>query len=109
MVAADAADPELAVRLLGFASDADLNTDHAVTTTHLGIKPEQLEDPRYADAWPLARATEFLKITKFLPNNPQFGDLNGILYTAIQGVESGRLTGEEAADFVIEEASVVAR
>ena len=29
----------------GIASAADLNTDHAVTTTHLGIKPEQLEDP----------------------------------------------------------------
>ena len=76
-VAADAADPELAVRLLALASDAELNTDHAVTTTHLGIKPEQLEDPRYAEAWPLARATELLEITKFLPNNPQFGDLNG--------------------------------
>ena len=63
--------------------------DHAVTTTHLGIKPEQLEDPRYKEAWPLARATELLKITKFLPNNPQFGELNGIIYTAIQGVESG--------------------
>lgn len=104
-VAADAADPELAVRLLGHASAADLNTDHAVTTTHLGIRPEQLDDPRYAEAWPLARATELLEITKFLPNNPQFGDLNGILYTAIQGVESGRLTGEEAADFVIDEAT----
>ena len=78
-VAARAADPELAVRLLGHASAADLNTDHAVTTTHLGIKPEQLEDPRYAKVWPLARATELLKITRFLPNNPQFGDLNGIV------------------------------
>jgi inositol-phosphate transport system substrate-binding protein len=104
-VAADAADPELAVRLLGLASDATLNTDHAVTTTHLGIKPEQLQDARYAEAWPLARASDLLEITKFLPNNPQFGDLNGIIYTAIQGVESGRLTGEEAADFVIDEAS----
>ena len=45
------------------------------------------------------------KITKFLPNNPQFGELNGIIYTAIQGVETGRLTAEEAADFVIDEAS----
>lgn len=104
-VAADAADPELAVRLLGHASAADLNTDHAVTTTHIGIKPEQLDDPRYAAAWPLARATELLAITKFLPNNPQFGDLNGILYTAIQGVETGRLTAEKAADFVVDEAT----
>ena len=104
-VASDAADPELAVRLLALASDAQLNTDHAVTTTHLGIKPEQLEDPRYAEAWPLARASDLLEITKFMPNNPQFGDFNAILYTAIQGVESGRLTAEEAADFVIDEAS----
>jgi inositol-phosphate transport system substrate-binding protein len=104
-VAARAADPELAVRLVGHASAADLNTDHAVTTTHLGIKPEQLSDPRYAAAWPLARATELLKITKFLPNNPQFGDLNGILYTALQGVETGRLSSAQAADFVIDEAT----
>ena len=95
----------LAVRLLGLASSPELNTDHAVTTTHIGIKPEQLEDPRYKEAWTLARATEFLEFTKYLPNNPQFGELNGIIYAAIQGVESGRLTGEEAADFVIDEAS----
>jgi len=76
-----------------------------VTTTHLGIKPEQLEDPRYANAWPLARATELLKITKFLPNNPQFGDLNAIIYTALQGVETGRLSAHQAADFVIDEAA----
>ena len=86
------------------AAAVDLNTDHAVSTTHLGIKPEQLDDPRYAEAWPLARATELLKITKFLPNNPQFGDLNGIIYTAMQGVETGRLSAEDAADFVIDEA-----
>jgi inositol-phosphate transport system substrate-binding protein len=104
-VAADAADPELAVRLLGHASAAELNTDHAVTTTHIGIKPEQLEDKRYQEAWPLARATDLLEITKYLPNNAQFGELNGIIYSAIQGVETGRLTAEDAADFVIDEAS----
>jgi inositol-phosphate transport system substrate-binding protein len=103
-VAAKAKDPELAVRLLGHASAADLNTDHAVTTTHIGIKSEQLNDPRYSEAWPLARATELLTITRFLPNNPQFGDLNGIIFSALQGVETGRLSAEDAADFVIDEA-----
>ena len=96
--------PELAVRLIGFASDADLNTDHAVTTTHIGIKPSQLDDPRYASNWPLRRATELLEFTKFIPNNPSFGDLNRIIYTGMQGVESGRLTAAEAAEFVVEEA-----
>ena len=103
-VSAGTEHPDLAVRLLGFASDADLNTDHAVTTTHIGIKEEQLEDPRYQEAWPLARATELLEYTKFLPNNPDFGDLNQIIYQGLQGVESGRLSAEEAAQFVVDEA-----
>jgi inositol-phosphate transport system substrate-binding protein len=103
-VSADTEHPDLAVRLLGFASDADLNTDHAVTSTHIGIKQEQLNDPRYQEAWPLARATELLEYTKFLPNNPGFGDLNRIIYQGLQGVESGRLSAEEAAQFVVDEA-----
>ena len=103
-VSAGTEHPDLAVRLLGFASDADLNTDHAVTSTHIGIKEEQLQDPRYQEAWPLARATELLEHTKFLPNNPGFGDLNRIIYQGLQGVESGRLSAEEAAQFVVDEA-----
>ena len=103
-MAADTERPDLAVRLLGFASDADLNTDHAVTTTHIGIKRAQLDDPRYQEAWTIALATEMLEFTKYLPNNAQFGDLNRILYTGLQGVESGRLSAAEAAEFVIDEA-----
>jgi inositol-phosphate transport system substrate-binding protein len=49
------------------------------------------------------RATELLKITRFLPNNSQFGDLNGIIFRALRGVETGRLSANEAANFVIDE------
>lgn len=103
-VSAEAKDPDLAVRLLGYASSEDLNTDHAVTTSHLGIRTDQAEDPRYKEDWPLAKATDLLPITKFLPNNPQFGDLNRIIFGALQGIEAGQLTAESAADYVIEQA-----
>ena len=95
---------ELAARLIGFASDADLNTAHAVTTTHLGIKKSQLDDPVYQEAWALAEAAQFLEITKFMPNHADFGALNAIIYQGLQGVEQGRLTAAEAAVFVVEEA-----
>lgn len=95
---------ELAARLIGFASDADLNTAHAVTTTHLGIKTSQLDDPVYQAAWALAEAAPFLEFTKFLPNHADFGALNAIIYQGLQGVEQGRLTAAEAAIFVVEEA-----
>ncbi|MEZ5670152.1 MAG: extracellular solute-binding protein [Alphaproteobacteria bacterium] len=104
-IAADVAEPDLAVRLLGHASSLELNTDHAITTTHIGIRTDQSDDPRYQEAWTLARAAELLPITKFLPNNPQFGGLNRIIYAGIQGVESGQLSAEDAADFVIDEAT----
>ena len=96
--------PELAVRLVGFASAADLNTDHAVTTTHIGINRSQANDPRYQKAWPLLRATELLPFTKFMPNHSDFGSLNLIIYKGLQGVEQNRLTHAEAAAFVIDEA-----
>ncbi len=95
---------ELAARVVGHASDAVLNTDHAVTTTHLGIKRAQLDDPRYIEQWPLALSTPLLDITKFLPNHPDFGALNQIIYEGLQGVETGQLSAEDAADFVISEA-----
>ena len=95
---------ELAARVVGFASDADLNTDHAVTTTHLGIKRSQLDDPRYIEQWPLALSTPLLEITRYLPNHADFGALNQIIYEGLQGVETGQLSAEDAADFVIGEA-----
>ena len=95
---------ELAARVVGFASDAVLNTDHAVTTTHLGIKRAQLEDPRYIEQWPLALSTPLLEITRYLPNHTDFGSLNQIIYEGLQGVETGQLSAEEAAEYVIDEA-----
>ncbi len=105
IVSGETKHPDLAVRLVGFASAADLNTDHAVTTTHIGINKAQANDPRYQAAWPLLRATELLEFTKFMPNHPDFGPLNLIIYKGLQGVELGRLTATEAAEFVIDEAT----
>lgn len=101
---ADGENAELAARVVGFASDANLNTEHAVTTTHIGIKKSQLEDPRYQEAWTLAEATPLLEVTKYLPNHGDFGALNQIIYEGLQGVETGQLSPEEAADYVITEA-----
>ncbi len=95
---------EIAAAVVGYASDADLNTDHAVTTTHIGIKRSQLDDPRYAEAWTLALATELLEFAHYMPNHADFGPLNQIIYEGLQGVETGQLSAADAAIYVIEEA-----
>src|SRR3546814_14375591 len=87
------------------APDASTKADHPLTTTQLGILSAPREATRYAESLPLARSTPLLEIAKYLPNNPQFGDLNRMVFPALQGVESGRLTAAEAAAFVIDEAT----
>lgn len=101
---AEGENAELAARIVGLATAPDLNTLHAVTTTHLAVNMSQLLDPAYIEQWPLALATPLLDITSFIPNHADFGALNSIIYEALQGVELGRLSAAEAAEFVIEEA-----
>ena len=41
----------------------------------------------------------------FMPNHPEFARYNGLIFKALQGVETGRLTPEKAVDFLEEEAT----
>ncbi len=103
-VSAQSDNKELAATIVGLASSAELNTLHSIGSFHIGIKNAQLGIPAYAESWGLRRATKLLEFTQFMPNHPDFGRLNGIIYTALQGVETGRLSPAEAAEFVIDEA-----
>ena len=40
-----------------------------------------------------------------MPNHPDFGQYNGILFKALQGVETGRLSPQDAVDFLEDELS----
>ena len=94
---------ELAATLLAYASLPHFNTKHAVTTAHTGILNGQRSMPDYVNAWYLEAATPMLARSTFIPNHPEFGRYNGILFKALQGVETGRLTPAKAIDFLEEE------
>ena len=53
--------------------------------------------------WALVAASPMLQYAKFMPSHPKIGQYNAILFKGIQGVETGRLAPQAAADFVIEE------
>ncbi len=94
---------ELAATLLAYASLPHFNTKHAVTTAHTGILNGQRSMPDYANAWYLEAATPMLARSTFIPNHPEFGRYNGILFKALQGVETGRLTPAKAIEFLEDE------
>jgi inositol-phosphate transport system substrate-binding protein len=96
---------DLAAQLVAYATLPYYNTRHAVTTAHTGILNGQVSMPDYQKAWYLQAATPMLARATFIPNHPEFGRYNGVLFKAIQGVETGRLSPDDAIDFLEDELS----
>lgn len=96
---------ELAAMLVAYATLPYYNTQHAVSSGHTAILNGQASMPAYADTWYLQAATPLLARATFIPNHPDFGRYNGLIYKALQGVETGRLSPDEAVEFLEEEAT----
>ena len=95
---------ELAAYLVALASQPIPNTDHALGTFHTPINHGQTAMPEFvANGWALRAGTPMLEYSGFMPNHADIGPYNAIIYKGIQGVETGRLSPEEAAEFVVEE------
>jgi inositol-phosphate transport system substrate-binding protein len=93
----------LAAMLVAYATLPYYNTQHAVSSAHTAILNGQAGMPEYKDAWYLSAATPMLARSTFIPNHPAFGRYNGVLFKALQGVETLRLTPDEAMDFLEDE------
>ncbi len=94
---------QLAAMLVAFATLPYYNVQHAVGSAHLAITNGEAAMPAYKDAWYLSDATPMLSRSTFMPNNPDFGSYNGILFKALQGVETQRLSPEEGVQFLEDE------
>ncbi|WP_425330057.1 ABC transporter substrate-binding protein [Terrirubrum flagellatum] len=94
---------ELAAMLVAYATLPYYNTKHAATTAHTAVLNGQRSMPDYANAWYLDAATPMLARSTFIPNHPDFGRYNGVLFKALQGVETGRLTPAKAIEFLEDE------
>ena len=105
-VSAKSKNKDLAAYLVALASQPVPNMHHAVTTNHTPINYGEQSMPEVIDkGWALVAATPMLKYASFMPNHPKIGAYNAIIFKGIQGVETGRLTAQKAADFVIDELS----
>ena len=103
-VSAKSKNKDLAASLIALASQPIPNMRHAISTNHTPIDYGELAMPEFLEkGWALVAATPMLKYAGFMPNHPKIGQYNAIIYKGIQGVETGRLTPQAAADFVTEE------
>lgn len=103
MVNAQSKFPEIAFRLITLASADDLNTIHAVESTHLGISKTQANYPAYANAKFLQATTYMLDYTRFIPNHAKFSVYDNITWKALTAVASGEMKPEQAVKLVEDE------
>lgn len=88
--------PEIAKRLLELVADPELQLVHAVDTFHLPITEGVTEFEEFQNEPGLLESVYMLEYTTFLPNHEDFTTYSHALYEAIQGVELGMKTVEEA-------------
>jgi inositol-phosphate transport system substrate-binding protein len=103
-VSAKSKNKDLAAYIVALASQPIPNMRHSVTTNHTPINYGGQSMPEVVDkGWALVAATPMLKYASFMPNHPKIGQYNAVIFKGIQGVETGRLTAQAAADFVVDE------
>ncbi|MFQ5937741.1 MAG: ABC transporter substrate-binding protein, partial [Acidiferrobacterales bacterium] len=94
---------EFAARLITIVSEPRLNTLHALASAHLGITRAQTTLDTYAsDRW-TAEATALLQHAVALPNNPDFGQYDQIVWKGLTAAWSGAVTPQQAVATVVRE------
>lgn len=85
------------------ATTPELNVKHAVGSTHLAILKKELDLPEYKANKLLTGAAYMLDHTRFLPNNPDFGSYDDIVFRSMSAAENGEMTPEQAAGAAADE------
>ncbi|GMB09738.1 carbohydrate ABC transporter substrate-binding protein (CUT1 family) [Thermolongibacillus altinsuensis] len=88
--------PELVKRLLELVADPALQTEHNVKTFHLPVTKGGAEHPDFKANITLGKVAYMTEYTTFLPNHEGFPKYSKAVFNAIQAVELGKKTPEEA-------------
>jgi len=85
-----------AFKTITAATTPELNNLHALGSAHLAILKTQLDKPDYAANKILQGTAYMLDFTHFLPNNPDFGAYDEVVFRMMSAAENGEMTPEQA-------------
>ncbi|MDE0522021.1 MAG: extracellular solute-binding protein [Boseongicola sp.] len=87
----------LAAELVTIASEPRINTLHAIKSAHLGIARSQSSVPLYADdRWASEATDRLLPHATAQPNNVNFGQYVGIMWSGLEAAWTGQKTVADA-------------
>jgi inositol-phosphate transport system substrate-binding protein len=84
--------------VLAKTTTAEINTLHAVESTHLGIVKSQADYEAYANDRLLSETLYMLDYNFYQPNHVMYGPYYDILFDFMVRAENGELSPADAAD-----------
>jgi inositol-phosphate transport system substrate-binding protein len=101
MVSSTSEHPDVAMALIAAVTTPEINNLHAIGSFHLGILQSQAESADYIDNPAISQAHYMLDHTTNIPNHPGWNAWSNAWWLAIQAVESGESTAEEAVELAV--------
>jgi inositol-phosphate transport system substrate-binding protein len=89
---------DAACAVLAKTTTPEINTLHAVDSTHLGILYSQAEDPAYTSDRLLSETLYMLDYNYYQPNHTMYGPYYDIVFDNLVKAENGELTPEQAVE-----------
>ncbi len=94
---------EQAFQAITAATTPELNNKHALGSAHLAILTTQVDMPDYAANTLLKGSAYMLEHTRFLPNDPNFGTYDEIVFRLMSAAENGEMSPQEAVAIAADE------
>ncbi len=104
ITAPDTSETELydeACAVLAKTTTTEINTRHAIDSTHLGILKSQAEDPAYSQDKLLSETLYMLDYNFYQPNHTMYTPWFDIVYDGMLKAENGEVTPEQAVEDVL--------
>ncbi len=103
MINSKTENPDLAFELITIASKAEYNAKHAVESGHLVISDEAANVKEYKENEFMNQVAHMMNYTTTQPNTPDWNKYKDALYKGVQAVELGKLSVDEALEFIEEQ------
>lgn len=99
-IVSTAKQPKLCFDLISKASSSELLARHSITTFRGPARSSVAELPEFKEQKYLSRVLGIMQYAQAFPKHPALGTYNSMLFEAMSGIETGRLTVEQALDFM---------
>jgi inositol-phosphate transport system substrate-binding protein len=99
--ASNASNQDVSAAVLAKTTTPEINTLHAVESTHLGILKSQQDYPKYENNRLLSETLYMLDYNFYQPNHAMYGPYFTALWNSMVRAENGEASPEKAADEAI--------